>query len=180
MIFKRKTNSAPPPKLTGRVEDLDCYIHETYDDKIRYYWRSSSANKKNFRRYRTWTTILGALVTLIASLNTAQFIQANAIVANIFMIGTPILAATLTIISGLSQNFQWGATWRDMVVNAQRLELERDRFLATRPENRDYQKELQIINETVMDETRSFFQRVLDSEVVLPHASPANRSINQS
>ncbi len=29
---------------------------------------------------------------------------------------TPIIAATLTVISGLGQNFHWGSTWRDMVM----------------------------------------------------------------
>ncbi|HJS19762.1 MAG TPA: DUF4231 domain-containing protein [Anaerolineales bacterium] len=164
-MFKKP---APPSTITitGKIDDLDKYIHRTYDDKISYYWRSSTWNKKNYKRYRTWTIVLGALVTLVASLTTAQFITSNAVLSILFTVGTPLLAATLTIISGLSQNFQWGATWRDMTVNAQRLETERDRFLATAPADRKYLEELQVINDLVLTETQSFFQRVLDSEVI--------------
>lgn len=53
-----------------------------------------------------------------------------------------------------------------MVINAQRLQKERDRFLATDPAERDYLQEIQIINEMVLDGTQTFFQRVLDSEVI--------------
>jgi hypothetical protein len=160
--------SAPPPApiLTGKIDDLDKYIHQTYDDQISYYWRSSTWNKKNYKRYRTWTILLGALVTLVASLTTAKFITDNPLLSILFTVGTPILAATLTIINGLSQNFQWGATWRDMTVNAQQLEAERDRFLATAPADRKYLEELQVINNLVLTETQSFFHRVLDSEVI--------------
>jgi hypothetical protein len=154
------------PVLTGKIEDLDGYIHEAYDNQINYYWKSSSHNKKSYKRYRTWTIILGGLVTLVASLTTAWFVTDNPPLETIFTVGTPLLAVTLTIISGLSQSFQWGATWRDMVINAQRLQLERDRFLATDPAQRDYLQEIQIINEMVLDETQTFFQRVLDSEVI--------------
>ena len=52
-----------------------------------------------------------------------------------------------------------------MVLNGTRLEKERDRFLATKPEDRDLVKELDRLNTIVLDETRNFFQRVLDSEV---------------
>jgi len=83
----------------------------------------------------------------------------------LFAVGTPIIAATLTVINGLGQNFHWGATWRDMVLNGTRLEKERDRFLATKPEDRDLVKELDRLNGIVLDETKNFFQRVLDSEV---------------
>jgi hypothetical protein len=180
MFFKRKTVEPIPPRLTGKVTDMDCYIHEAYDHTINYYWRSSAANKKNYKAYRSWTIILGALVTLVAALNTAEFIASNTILSRVFMIGTPALAATLTIINGLSQNFQWGATWRDMVVNAQRLEHERNRFLFTEPELRNYQQELEIMNGMVLDETRSFFKRVLDSEVILTKTDAANQSTTHS
>ena len=151
---------------TSIVQDLDKYVMETYNKRIDYYWGAGRANKRYFKRYRYWTTILGALVTLVASLTTSNFIASDKFLSPLFTISTPILAAALTIISGISQNFQWGATWRDMVVNAQRLEKERDRFLATDKANRNYLQELHVINETVMDETQSFFQRVLDSEVI--------------
>ena len=173
----QKTVEISSSTLTGKIDDLDKYIHQTYNHHIDYYWRSSTWNKKNFKRYRTGTTILGALVTLVASLTTAEFITSNDLLSILFTVGTPVLAATLTIISGLSQNFQWGATWRDMVINAQRLELQRDRFLATDAASRDYQKELDVINEMVLDETHSFFQRVLDSETIPSRSKQGNNSV---
>jgi len=162
---------------TEKEETLDEYVKRTYKEKIDYYWKASSTNKKNFKRYRYWTTILGSLVTLVASLTTSEFIQSDEILATLFTVSTPILAAILTVISGISQNFQWGATWRDMVVNAQRLQKERDRFLATAPADHNHVQELQIINETVLDETQTFFQRVLDSEVIPARTAPGGQKV---
>ena len=53
-----------------------------------------------------------------------------------------------------------------MVINAVRLEKERDIFLATDEQNRDIKKELEKVNSLIVEETDRFFQRVLDSEVV--------------
>lgn len=153
-------------RLTGRIEDLDKYVHQTYDKQIDWYWKASSNNKKNYKRFRFWTVVLGALVTLIASLTTTEAITANETVGRVFTILTPVLAATLTIINSLSQNFQWGATWRDMVVNATRLQREKNRFLATEPKKRNYRKELLLINNIVLEETQAFFKRILDTEAV--------------
>lgn len=108
--------------------------------------------------------ILGALVTLISSISVASWIQSSDELRIGFAIATPVLAATLTAINGLGQNFHWGAAWRDMVLNATLLEKERDRFLAT-PQTRDCEKALDVLNTVVLDETRSFFQRMLDSEI---------------
>lgn len=153
-------------KLTGRVEDLDKYVHQSYDKQIDWYWKASSSNKKNYKRFRFWTVVLGALVTLIASLATTEVITANEVVGKVFTILTPVLAATLTIINALSQNFQWGATWRDMVVNATRLQREKNRFLATDLKKRNYRRELLLINNIVLEETQAFFKRILDTEAV--------------
>lgn len=141
------------------------YVLKQYKDKIDYYWAVSSINKHAYKRYRSWTIILGALVTLISSISAAEFIQSVNWLRILFAITTPVVAATLAIMGGLGQNFHWGATWRDMVLNASRLEKERDRFLATKPENRDIEKELDILNTIIIEETRNFFQRVLDSEI---------------
>jgi len=143
----------------------DEYVLNQYKNKIDYYWSASRSNKNAFKRYRTWTIILGSLVTLVSSISAAEFFQNPVWLKNGFSLATPIIAATLTIISGLGQNFHWGSTWRDMVVNATRLEMERDRFLATKPEKRDIEKELGILNAIILEETRNFFQRVLDSEI---------------
>jgi len=149
-----------------KVEMIDeQYVLKLYKDKIDYYWKASRSNKFAYKRYRAWTVILGGLVTLVSSISAAEFFQSIDWVRITFAIATPVIAATLTIIGGLSHNFHWGATWRDMVVNATRLEKERDRFLATKPEKRKLAKELDILNTIILDETRNFFQRVLDSEV---------------
>jgi len=149
---------------TPKVINED-YVLGQYKNKIDYYWGASSSNKKTFKRYRTWTIVLGSLVTLVSSISAAEFIQEPRWLNILFSVATPVIAATLTVISGLGQNFHWGSTWRDMVINATRLEKERDRFLATKPEKRDIEKELDILNSIVLEETRNFFQRVLDSEI---------------
>jgi hypothetical protein len=140
----------------------ESYVLKLYQDKIDYYWNASRSNKASYKRYRTWTLVLGAAMTLISSLAAGSLFQGN---LNTFVsILTPVIAATLTVINGLGQNFHWGATWRDMVVNATRLEMERDRFLAT-PQIRDCEKELANLNGIILEETKSFFQRVLESEI---------------
>lgn len=162
-----------PDVADGKIEDMDRYVYQVYADQIGYYHRAGAANKRNYKNYRSFTIILGALVTLVASLTSSTFVES---VGMGWMLGiaTPILAAALTIINGLGQNFQWGATWRDMMLTAQRLEKERDRFLATPPGKRNYRRELEIINELVLQETRAFFQRVLDSEAV-----PTNQPVTE-
>jgi hypothetical protein len=156
---------AEQPVLQQSMVVNEEYVLNQYKSKIDYYWKSSSSNKKAFKRYRTWTIILGSLVTLISSISAAAFVQEPKWLNILFSVATPVIAATLTVISGLGQNFHWGATWRDMVVNATRLEKERDRFLVTKPEKRDLEKELDVLNSIVLEETNNFFQRVLDSEI---------------
>ena len=153
-------NNIQNPKLID-----DEYVLNQYKSRIDYYWGASSSNKKSYKRYRSWTIFLGSLVTLISSISAAEFVQNPEWLRILFAVATPVIAATLTIINGLGQNFHWGSTWRDMVLNATRLEKERDRFLATKPENRDVERELDILNSIVLEETRNFFQRVLDSEI---------------
>ena len=150
----------------------ESYILNQYKSKIDYYWNASSSNKKSYKRYRSWTIFLGSLVTLVSSISAAEFVQKPEGLRIAFAVATPIIAATLTVINGLGQNFHWGSTWRDMVINAVRLEKERDRFLATKQENRDLVRELDLLNSIVLEETRSFFQRVLDSE--LKQKEPSN------
>lgn len=141
------------------------YILKKYNDRINYYWMASRNNKNSYKRVRFWTVVLGSLVTLVSSLSAASFFQNPEWVKNLFSVATPIIAATLTVISGLGQSFHWGSTWRDMVINAVRLEKERDRFMATKKEKRNFEKELETLNSIVLEETRNFFQRVLDSEI---------------
>ena len=98
-------------------------------------------------------------------MSSANFIEGNEVLKICFAVITPLLAVLLTIIGGFAQSFHWGATWRDMIVNAEKLEQARDLFLATIPEERDIKKELDTMHSLVIKETQSFFQRVLDSEV---------------
>jgi uncharacterized protein DUF4231 len=141
------------------------YILKKYEDRVNYYWKASRSNKNSYKRVRFWTVLLGSLVTLVSSISAAEFVQKPDGLRIAFAIATPIIAATLTVINGLGQNFHWGSTWRDMVINATRLEKERDRFLATKKEDRNFLQELDLLNTIVLEETRSFFQRVLDSEI---------------
>lgn len=166
-----KPDTQVEAEADSSVKDMDKYVYDFYKNQISYYRQKASYNKRNYKSFRMLTIVLGALVTLVASLTTSRFIAASEWVEAIFTIATPVIAASLTIINALSQNFQWGATWRDMSVSAQRLEKERDRFLTTPMEKRNYKRELEIINEIVLQETKAFFQRVLDSEVV-PTAPP--------
>jgi hypothetical protein len=140
-------------------------ILERYQKAIKYYWGASYHNKISYKRSRFAIIILGALVTLMSSLSSASFIGGNEVLKISFAVVTPLMAALLAIIGGFAQSFHWGAAWRDMVMNAQKLEKARDLFLATKPEARDLKKELDTMHSMVIKETRDFFQRVLDSEV---------------
>ena len=153
---------------TSKMENAEAtqeYVLKKYDDLIKYYWQTSKKNKKFFKWTRSLTIVLGAVVTLIASLSSASFIQDKVWADTAFAIMTPVIAATLTIVGGFAQSFHWGATWRDMVVNAELLQKEKDRFLAIKPTDRDLKKELEIVNNLLLKESRTFFQRVLESEV---------------
>jgi len=151
-------------ELDGKIEDKDAYVHAAYERAIGYYRNASRSNKFYYKSYRFLTIFLGALVTLTSSLAATSFVDNIPWLNTTLDFAVPIIAATLTIITGLSQSFQWGSAWRNMMVNKQRLEGERDRFLATEAKRRDYKKELSILNSIVLAETESFFQRVLDSE----------------
>jgi uncharacterized membrane protein len=166
MADASNTDNDKYANLTGKIEDLDKYVHQAYDKQIDWYWKAGGANKQSYKSFRFWTIVLGSLVTLIASLTTSEAISRYAWIKTIFTIATPVLAAILTIMNTMSQNFQWGATWRDMVVNASRLQKEKNRFLATKIEERDYRKELVRINTIVLEETQAFFRRILDTEAV--------------
>lgn len=141
------------------------YVLNRYRHFINYYWKASKSNKRSYKLTRTLTISLGAFVTLLSSIASADFIAENATWNTLVAILTPLLAAIMTIASGLTNSFHWGATWRDMTVNASNLEKNLDVFRATAPEKRDVKAELEKVNDTVIDETNRFFKRVLDSEV---------------
>lgn len=150
------------------------FLVEKYEKQIQYYWNASSKNKRSYKLYRSLTIILGALVTLIASLSSAEFIASDDTWRFIFAVGTPLVAVLLTIINGFAQSFHWGATWRDMVFSAQQLQKELDRVKAIPPDKRDAQKELETLNDLVINETKNFFRRVLESEAVPTNGGDSN------
>ena len=74
-----------------------------------------------------------------------------------------VFAAMMAIVAGISQAFQWGAAWSDMVITATRLEKERDRIAVTPPQQLDPAKEMGVLDDLVLVETQGFFQRLLGS-----------------
>lgn len=146
---------------TGASFDLDGYLGERYRNAIDYYWQASRTNKRWYKATRALTVILGALVTLVASLTTSEILQGKEAVGVWLAVGTPLLAATLTIIAGFSQSFQWGSAWQNMVLTAQQLQKEYDRYLLTPAGERDYQAESERLNHFVIAETHGFFERLL-------------------
>jgi hypothetical protein len=102
-------------------------------------------------------------VTLIASISSASFIKDTPYLGVAFSILTPVLAATLAVIGGVSQAFQWGAAWSDMVIVATRLEKERDRVVVTPAGALDPVQELALLDDMVLTETQTFFGRLFGS-----------------
>jgi hypothetical protein len=150
--------------LDAPAQDIRKYVIKRYEDSINYYWKNGGINKGIYRRNRVLVIVLGALVTLLSSLISASFVEGIPLLKTVFAIVTPASAALLTIINGLTQSFQSGAAWRDMVLNAERLEKERDRFLATPDDAKNYRRELNILNNTILNESTNYFKRILDSE----------------
>jgi hypothetical protein len=51
--------------------------------------------------------------------------------------------------------------WQDKVLTAERLRKERDRFIVTKPEELNLPAEIILINDFVLAESQSFFERIL-------------------
>ena len=169
METKNEANTPIKPPVAEKIlnaptEEIRAYVLKRYEDSINYYWKNGGINKRIYRRNRTLVIVLGSLVTLFSSLLSASFITDNQVFGPTLAVLTPLIAASLTIINGLTQSFQSGAAWRDMVLNAERLEKERDRFLATPDHAKNYRRELNVLNNTILNESTSFFKRILDSE----------------
>ncbi len=141
--------------------DLNTYIQDRYQKAINYYWEASKNNKKWYKWTRSLTVIIGALLTLIASLSSSSFIENIDWLKLAFALTTPILAAILTIVAGFSQSFQWGSTWQNMILTAQQLENEYDVFRVTPVEKRNYEEEAEKLNRFVIKESEGFFDRML-------------------
>jgi len=148
------------------MEDLnnnstDKYIQDRYRNAIDYYWSASKNNKKWYKATRSLTVIFGALVTLIASLASSKIFDGIPALEILFALGTPILAALLTIIAGFSQGFQWGSTWQNMILTAQQLQKEFDKYLVIPENERNYLEEAEKLNNFVINESEGFFERML-------------------
>lgn len=50
------------------------HVERRYKEAIAYYWKASQTNKQTYKTTRVLTVVLGALVTLIASLSSSEFI----------------------------------------------------------------------------------------------------------
>lgn len=144
-------------------DDMDEIIQDRYKRAIEYYWAASKTNKNWYKITRSLTVIFGALVTLIASLASSTEIVENPFIVKMFALGTPVLAALLTIITGFSQSFQWGSTWQNMVLTAQQLQKEYDKYLVTPVTERNHSEESDKLNNFVITESEGFFERMLGS-----------------
>ncbi len=153
MASGQATAMAPEP-------DARDFILKRYQERINYYWGASKYNKRSYKLTRYLTVILGALVTLISSMSSADFVKGVKWVAVSFAVLTPLFAALMAIVGGFSQAFQWGAAWSDMVITATRLEKERDRIAVTPPAQLDPVKEMALLDDAVLTETQGFFQRL--------------------
>ncbi len=142
-------------------QDAHPHVLKRFEDAIQYYWVASRRNKRSYKLFRYLTVCLGALVTLIASLSAMDVIASDGTLRIVFTVGTPILAAGSAVVGGLSQSFQWGAAWHDMVMTAQRLERERDDYVTTPPDQRDPREVLARLNDLILDESDGFFSRIL-------------------
>jgi Protein of unknown function (DUF4231) len=149
------------PATLPNAEGAKNQVLERYDKRIEYYWKASKYNKRSYKSTRYLLIILGALVTLLSSLRSADFVKGPLSVW--FAIATPLLAASMAIVGGISQAFQWGAAWSDQVITATRLEKQRDRIAVTPASQLDPVKEMQVLDDMVLAETQGFFQRLFGS-----------------
>ena len=143
------------------TQEMDQYIQKRYNEAISYYWGASTTNKRWYKITRSLTVIIGSLVTLTAALASSQIILNDPTLKVIFQFGTPVLAAVLTIVAGFSQSFQWGSTWQNMILTAQQLQKDYDRYLVTPLDKRKFAEEADKLNYFVITESEGFFERML-------------------
>jgi hypothetical protein len=155
--------------------EMDELIRNRYQSLIGYYWNASKSNKRWYKLTRSLTVIFGAAVTLVASLTSSEVIVQSSVAEKIFVIGTPVLAAMLTIIAGFSQSFQWGSTWQNMVITAEELQKELDKYLVTPADQRNYLEEAEKLNGYAITESKGFFDWMLGTATSLKNgAEPDN------
>ena len=147
------------------------YVLEKYAKQMQYYWTTSKRNKRAYKWMRYLTIVLGALTTLVASISSANFIINDASLKVMFAVATPILAAFLSIVGGMSQTFQWGAAWREMVLTAEHIEREYDRIRLTEPNKLDAESDLKLLNDKVIEESEGFFSRIIGGISIIKQES---------
>ena len=150
------TNTNP-----STVDDPKTYILQRYQKAIDYYWHAGRFNKRAYRNTRYMVVVLGAVVTLVASLASANFVESRGWLDVSFAIATPVLAAMLAIVSGIAQTFQWGASWREMVMSAEVLEARRDTIATSEADEVNIATDLAFLHDLQQNETRGFFDRIL-------------------
>lgn len=73
------------------AESSEDYILQRYNSAIEYYWRASRYNKRAYKLTRSLTVILGAIVTLVASLSSAEFVTSNRLWDTAFAVAAPTI-----------------------------------------------------------------------------------------
>jgi len=155
-----------PTKDQHELDDLNNYILRTYRENIDLSWRNAASSKRTYYLNRIMPILLGGILTFATTISSTQYISANETLKAIFAIATPLLAVALTVTNELTKINKPAESWRDMVVFAEKLEKERDRFLATKPGKRNHKKELDKIRSLVIRESRTFFRRTLEVDAL--------------
>ena len=88
--------TSSPSHPTGEKSAHEAVIRR-YQKQIDYYWARGKGNKRRYITGRYLTIILGAAVTLLATLTSAEFIARSDTWDTILRIVTPLLAATLAV-----------------------------------------------------------------------------------
>ena len=77
------------------------YVLRRYDAAISYYWSAAATNKRWYKWTRYLTVVLGACVTLLATVASSTVLAG--VWGPVVSVITPLSAALLTITGGLSR-----------------------------------------------------------------------------
>ena len=141
-------------------EQRNQYVLQQYKKRIDYYWNASRANKNGYKYSRYLIIIFGSLVTLITSLTASSVIETMGLDKFLHILA-PVLAASLTILGGFSQNFHWGSAWREMVLTAMELERVYHKLRITPEEQREPVSEMEQLHDLILSEGKNFFDRLV-------------------
>jgi hypothetical protein len=145
----------------------DDYVVLRFKEKIDWYWKNAKYNKFWYKFLRGFIIIVGTLVTLVTTLLAAGNDEYVIFIPRNYLIfSAPILAALLTLLNTFSQNYRYGAAWKDMILNAEKLEKELDKYLLDSDRNSRKNNYLEQLHKYVIEETESFFERVLSGRII--------------